>query len=154
MPALSPIQDLIKTRVAAQTYFSSPTAVEIVTEDDGDIETRVLSAVAGLGGMAVLILVPTGDNVDPGKSGAVYTLNIEVHLVESPIINRAGMNKPAYEACRKLLASVAQGGLDGWEPGGAFTKLEAQGYDATAGEVNSQGLIIYTAKFKCSETIG
>ena len=154
MPSLSPIQDLIKARIAAQTYFSSPTAVTIITEDDGDIETRVLTAIAGLGGMAVLILVPTGENVDPGKSGAVYSLNIEVHLVESPIINRAGMNKPAYVACRKLLASVASGGLDGWDPGAPFSPLEAQGYEATAGEVNSQGLIIYTAKFKCSETIG
>lgn len=154
MPALSPIQDLIKTRIAAQSYFLTPAAVTVITEDDGDIETSVLAAIAGLGGMAVLILVPVGQNVDPGKSGGVYSLYIECHCVESPLINRAGMNKPAYTACRKLLASVGSGGLDGWDPGVPFSKLEAQGYDATSGKVNDLGLIVYTAKFKSSETIG
>lgn len=155
--SLNPLQLLIKTRLAAMAYFTTPTVVPIFTEDSGDLENKILTKLGTLGcGVAVTVLIPSGRHCDPRKGAPTnLLLEAEITVSENSIINRdaTGAQKPAYSAIREIIKHASEGGLQGWWPGAPFSRMEFIEFQADSGTVKGQNLIIYSAKFEVKELL-
>lgn len=159
--SLNPLQDRIKARLARIAYFTTPRSVPVVTVDDGDILTKILEKTSALdGGLAICVLTPVGQNGNPDLPGVNLTLQVEIAVVEISVINRAatGLQKPSYEAARKLMRPVMNkgedlGGLHFWEPGAPFAKLKLQSFEEVTATVKGKGLLVYRVMFECREII-
>jgi hypothetical protein len=166
MPSPAPIQDLIKTQLLLNHYFSnaaahSPRPVPILSIDDGDIENVIEQKTSVLhGGLAISILLPFGQNLEPQHFVTCPVFAVTIAAAENSIINRAssGLQKPAYHAIRKLSSpwrADGGGGLNGWHPGPPFSQFKFIGFPDPFRQKTKSGnsLLVYTAVFETSEMI-
>lgn len=95
----------IKDALEANPFFSD---VPVLVDDDLDLENKVAQALAGAGGVSVVIGVPELVNDHPNVPGPLFCeAKIAVAVQERPALNRAGgTRKPARriaeEAARTL----------------------------------------------------
>lgn len=165
MSSINAIQDRIETQLLRNNWFSDalasvPRPVPIITADDGDIATEVERTVAESGGIAVVVLIPFGKNLQPEHGVSIARLTVEISVIEAVIINRSssGLNKKAYDAIRKIVApwkADGTGGLQFWKPGPPFSRLEFQEFDegAVSSQSDDKTLLVYRALFETTETI-
>ena len=112
MSVLKGIQAGVAARLASDPYFSN---VTIVTENIGDIENKIQTAIAKLG-VCVIVVTPSASMAAP-DAPAPYFNNIKVlvRVVENVVLNRSasGANKPASDVA-EIVASL----LHQWTPDG------------------------------------
>ncbi len=168
MSAPNAIQDLGKAQLLKNPFFSDsladvPNPVPIVTADDGDIENELEKRLSVLkGGLAITLLIPVGSNEENKVHGIVCPkLMVEISAVEFVTFNRSssGMNKKAYDAIRKIMASYkadGTGGLNFWNPGPPFSRLEFSHFEEMGVKTakSNKTLLIYRALFETTEMIG
>ncbi len=157
MSAPNPIQDQIKTYLAAHPWFSSPSAVPVFCQDEGDLANKLAAALGDLaGGLAIVIATPSGVNRQPDSARVCLESTLEIQCRENPLINRGpgGLGKTAYTAARVLAAPFASAsrGLHDWKPEGpGLGALAFQNY--TAENAPDSGELLYNVRYTFSEVI-
>lgn len=155
MSAPHPIQDQIKSHLAAHPWFSNPSAVPVFCQDDGDLANKLAAALGGLaGGLAIVVTTPSGVNRQPDSARVCLESTLEIQCRENPLINRSagGLGKTAYAAARVLAApfTSASRGLHDWKPDNAGP-LAFQNY--TAETAPDSGELRYHVRFTFREVL-
>ncbi len=118
MPAsvsLTDLQSAIATRLEAHAVFVGPPAINVITEDQGDLGNLIEINLAKLG-LAVVVGTPqiTGGNLPE------VDVTVVVMVTEQPIINRK----------KGLIASAADVGISameqlwGWQPSAIWSPID------------------------------
>lgn len=81
--------------VAALQQHPGLAAAAVLPEDDGDMEQKVLRALGPLNaggtgkrGLALVVMRPEIAEAEENLPGPVFTLTVEIQVIESPLVNR------------------------------------------------------------------
>jgi hypothetical protein len=110
------LQDAVKARLAGASYFVD---IPIVTEDAGDVETAVTTALARGAvaanpltptkvGVAILVLTPRASGVETTRTHLLTDTTVRVAVFEQGVVNRSttGIQKPALDVLWNLVCLI------------------------------------------------
>jgi hypothetical protein len=110
--SLSLLRDAIQARLAADTNFSTSPAVDVISEEAGDLQNKITVA---LGKIGVLCVVPL-PRLAPGELNRTLVARPRVDLFENVLLNRTGSG---YKNAPELLIATYNS-LTGWAPASGF----------------------------------
>ena len=166
MSAPHSVQDAIKNFLLGHPWIALGPAIPVFTQDDGDLVNKISITLGPAGvGICVLITIPAGHNLDPRSHRVELVEQVEIRVIECPIINRAagGTQKTAYQTIRAIMApwkgsrqpsvvDPAQLGLAGWCPGVAGCSHLRLIHFAAETDPSGQSLML-GALFEFNETL-
>lgn len=152
------LQVAVKTRLQSSTYFGD---VPILTEDAGDIETAVQTALTrgalvpsdsspSKCGVAVLILTPRASGTETTRRHLLTDTIVRVLVFERGVVNRgsSGIGKPALDVLWEVVRMV-----QGWRPNDGAVPARLNAWDSEESPEDEGTLLQYFADFELRQSI-
>lgn len=152
----SDLQDAVKTRLSGADYFLD---IPIVTEDAGDVETAVATALTRGAvaanaltptkvGVAVLIITPRASGVGTTRQHLLSDTTVRVAVFEQGVVNRSetGIGKPALDVLWQAVSLI-----QGWRSNAGAVPARLEKFDSD--EDPQAGVLSYFADFTFRQSL-
>ena len=142
MSVLKSIQQTVHDRLVADPFFTN---IPVITENIGDIENAIQTAIAKLG-VCAIVVTPTATTSFPDTLSPYFdNIRIIVRVVEKVLLNRSahGTNKSASDVAEMVAAL-----LHNYEPTGVSENLFLDNPSITIANSGATGLLSYDVRLK------